>query len=75
MNQNPANDCSRGLGMKRYSRVKRWFRGTEFLWKPVSVWQNKIDYYEVDEGDKKVNIIKINSVQSQSDVLSTLGCC
>ena len=42
-NENPATDCSRGLEMKRHSRVKRWFRGPEFLWKPVSTWQNKVE--------------------------------
>ena len=58
--------------MKRHSRVKRWFRGPEFLWKPVSPWQNKVDYHEFDEGDKEVKNIKINSVQIESDILSTL---
>ena len=24
--ENPADDCSKGLGMKRHSRVQRWFR-------------------------------------------------
>ena len=70
--EKPADDCSRGLEMKRQSRVKRWFRGPEFLWKPLPTWQNKFDHYEVDEGDKEVKIIKINSVQIQSDILSTL---
>ena len=51
--ENPADDCSRGLGIKRHSRVKGWVRGPEFMWKPVSTWQNKVDYYEVDENDKK----------------------
>ena len=30
-NQNPADDCSRGLRMKRHSGLKRWFGGPEFL--------------------------------------------
>ena len=34
--------------------------------------QNKADYYEVDEDDKEVKIIKINIVQIQSNILSTL---
>ena len=71
-NENTTDDCSRGLGMKRHSRVKRWFRGPEFLWKPVSTWQNKVDYYEVDKDDKGVKIIKINSVQIMNNILSTL---
>ena len=58
--------------MKRHSRKKRWSRGPEFLWKPVSTWKNKIDHYEVDDHlDKEVNIIKINTVQIQSNILST----
>ena len=71
-NQNPADNCSRGLRMKRHSRLKRWFRGPEFLRKQVSMWQNKVDYYEADEDDKEIKIIKINSVQIQSNILSTL---
>ena len=59
--------------MRGHSRVKRWFRGPEFLWKPVSTWQNKVEHYEVDGGDKEVKIIKINIVQIQSDILSTLN--
>ena len=69
--ENPADDCSKGLGMKRHSRVQRWFRGPEFQWKPMSTWQNEVDYYKFDEDDKEVKIIKINSVQIQSDVLAT----
>ena len=38
----------------------------------MSTWQNKVEHYEVDGGDKEVKIIKINSVQIQSDILSTL---
>ena len=30
---NPADDCSRGLSMKKSKRVKRWFNGPEFLWR------------------------------------------
>ena len=51
-NESPADDCSRGLEMKRHNRVKRWFRGPELLWKPVSSWQNKVEHYEVD-GDER----------------------
>ena len=58
--------------MKGHSRVKGWFRGPEFLWKPVSTWQNKVEHYEVDGDDKEVKIIKINSVQILSNILSTL---
>ena len=35
-------------------------------------WQNKVEHYEVDGDDKEVKIIKINSVQIQSNILSTL---
>ena len=38
----------------------------------MSTWQNKVDYYEVDEDNKEIKIIKINSVQIQSNILSTL---
>ena len=38
--------------MKRHSRVKRWFRGPEFLRKPLSTWQNKAEHNEVDGDDK-----------------------
>ena len=71
-NENPADDCSGGLGMKRHSRVKRYFRDPDFLWKPMSTWQNNVDYYEVDDNDKEVKITKINSVQIKNDILSTL---
>ena len=67
-----ADDCSRGLEMKRHTRVKGWFRGPEFLWKTVATWQNKVEQYEVDGDDKEVKIIKINSVQIQSNIVSTL---
>ena len=40
--------------------------------KPVSTWYNKVDYYKVDEDDKEVKIIKINSVQIESNILSLL---
>ena len=39
----------------------------------MSTWQNKVEHYEVDGGDKEVKIIKINNVQIQSDILSTLN--
>ena len=71
-NENPVDGCSRGLEMKRHSRVKRWFRGSEVLWKPVSLWQNKVEHYEADGDDKEVKIIKINSVQINSNILSIL---
>ena len=57
--------------MKWHSRVKKWFRGPEFLWKPVLTWQNKFEHYEVDGDDKEVKIIKINSLQIQSNILPT----
>ena len=71
-NENPADDCSRDLEMKRYSRVKRWFRGSEVLWKPVATWQNKVEHYEADGDDKEVKIIRIKNSQIQSHILSTL---
>ena len=71
-NENPADDCSRCLDMKKHRRVKRWFWDPELLWKPVLTWQNKVEHYEVDGDDKEVKIIKINSVQIQSNILSTL---
>ena len=57
--------------MKWHSRVKKWFRGPEFLWKPVLTWQNKFEHYEVGGDNKEVKIIKINSVQIQSNILPT----
>ena len=71
-NENPADDCSRDLEMKRYNRVKRWLRGPEVLWKPVATWQNKVEHYEADGDDKEVKIIRIKNVQIQSHILSTL---
>ena len=38
----------------------------------MSTWYNKVDYYKVDEDDKEVKIIKINSVQIESNILSLL---
>ena len=38
----------------------------------MSTWQNKVEQYEVDGDDKEVKIIKINSVQIQRNILSTL---
>ena len=70
-NENPADNCSRGLDMKKHRRVKRWFWDPELLWKPV-LGQNKVEHYEVDGDDKEVKIIKISSVQIQSNILSTL---
>ena len=58
--------------MKRYSRGKRWFRGSEVLWKPVATWQNKVEHYEADGDDKEVKIIRIKTGQIQSHILSTL---
>ena len=52
--------------MKRHSRVKRWFRGPEFLQKPASTWQNKVEHNEVDGDDKEVKIIKITVYQSRA---------
>ena len=60
------------LRMKNHSRVERWFRGPEFMWKPFSPWENKVDCFEVDEDDKEIKNIKINSAQIPSDILSTL---
>ena len=39
--------------MKKHYKLKRWFRGPEFLWKPGATWKNKFDDYEVDQDDKQ----------------------
>ena len=61
-NETPADSFPRVLEMKKHRRIKRWFRGPKFLWKPVSTWQNKVKHYEVDGDNKEVKILKINSV-------------
>ena len=42
------------------------------MWKPFSPRENKVDCFEVDEDDKEIKNIKINSAQIPSDILSTL---
>ena len=66
------SDCSRGLGIKRHSKVKRWFGGPEFVWKQEVTWQKKADHYEVDQDDREVKVITVNSEKIQSDILSAL---
>ena len=71
-NENPADDCSRGLTIKKTSKVKRWFTGPEFLWRPISTWKNESKEFEVDDNDSEVKVIKVNSLQLKDGVLSTL---
>ena len=59
-------------GKKRNSKVKRWFRGPEFVWKQVATWQHKVAHNEVDQNDKEVKVIKVNSAKTESNILSTL---
>ena len=52
--------------------MKRWFGGPEFVWKQEVTWQKKADHYEVDQDDREVKVITVNSEKIQSDILPAL---
>ena len=42
------------------------------MWKQEVTWQKKADHYEVDQDDREVKVITVNSEKIQSDILSAL---
>ena len=70
---NPADDCSRGLSMKKSKRVKRWFNGPEFLWRSKETWVKENTTFGVEDNDTKVKTsVNVNLVGIKNDLLSTL---
>ena len=47
---NPAdyNYNSRGIDLTKLTKVKMWFEGSQFLWKPESTWQLYSGVLKVD---------------------------
>jgi len=51
---NPADDCSRGLTMNKLLKTTRWFHGPDFLWKEESQWPQVVIPDSLDSGDPEV---------------------
>ena len=70
---NPADDCSRGLSMKKSKRVKRWFNGPEFLWRSIETWVKENTTFDVEDNDAEGKTsVNVNLVGIKNDLLSTL---
>ncbi|XP_072048282.1 uncharacterized protein [Amphiura filiformis] len=55
--ENPADDCSRGLTIEKLLKSERWFNGPQFLWKPKSEWPTSPDKTEeISNQDPEVRI-------------------
>ena len=70
---NPADDCSRVLSMKKSKRVKRWFNGPEFLWRSKETWVKENTMFDVEDHDAEVKTsVYVNLVGIKNNLLSTL---
>ena len=64
-NLNPADDCSRGISVKKFLNRSRWIRGPEFLWGPESQWPTNILEEESDVlDDPEIKRVTVNITQA-----------
>lgn len=52
--QNPADDCSRGMSAEKFVVNTRWFAGPEFLKEPESVWPTIKQEVNIEPDDPEV---------------------
>ena len=72
---NPADDASRGMAFKIFSKITRWFQGPARLWEPQSSWENS----SAQEANQNATSdlewkkqIKVGSVTTKEDFVSSL---
>ena len=71
---NPADDATRGLGVEKFLKSKRWFNGPNFLYESMQKIRecgvgNK---FMVDNDDPEVKKVKVNKVSIEDDFLTRL---
>ena len=50
---NPADDAPRGMALKIFSNITRWFQGPARLWEPQTSWEN----FSAQEANQNANLI------------------
>ena len=67
---NPADDCSRGVPVKKFLENRRWIEGPEFLWKRESEWSEDEVWDEIhgDDPELKKGEIKKHVRETVSDM-------
>ncbi|XP_038071855.1 uncharacterized protein LOC119740577 [Patiria miniata] len=75
--QNPADDCSRGLSIDKFIANRRWFRGPEFLWHAEADWPSTCvtEEPEVDrdpEVKRVMAAVPIENLLSRSNAVKKL---
>ena len=73
--QNPSDDASRGLSLRKSGKVHRWLNGPKFLWKDEEEWSHPTQVPVVSELDSEVKVEKrVNAsiVKEAESLLETL---
>ena len=71
-NENPVDDSSRGLKDVHSKKIKRWFEGSQFLWKSEREWPIQVSV-DVDDNDPEVKTtLIVNLAANEVDLLSKL---
>ena len=66
---NPADDASRGLDIRKETSRSRWFAGPAFLWKREELWPSYSIVTCVGDDDPEIKQdVKVNAVQLVNDV-------